>query len=107
MSLALNITNQIDYMKLISTTIKPIVTVTIDNSYSYIRGLTAPQERELKSQLSYVVGGRNAYFSRFGAKRKSLLDKKGSFPTGLLNRVEVWLILNRINHRLNDKRVVP
>ncbi len=64
-----------------------MITITINNSYSQITGLTPKLEKELKELLSYTVGGSGAYFSAFGPKRRSLLDKKGNFPTGLLHRV--------------------
>ncbi len=65
-----------------------MVTISIDNSYSQITGLSAKQEKALRETLSYVVGGSSAHFSGFGPKRRSLLDKKGFFPTGLLHRVQ-------------------
>lgn len=75
-----------------------MITLTIDNSYSNISGLSPEQEKELRNALSYVVGGKSAYFSRYGAKRRSLVDKKGNFPTGLLSRLPPWsmsIIVNR------------
>lgn len=64
-----------------------MVNLVIDNSYSQITGLSAKEEKDLRTALSYVVGGSSAHFSGFGVKRRSLLDKKGFFPTGLLYRV--------------------
>lgn len=64
-----------------------MITITVNNSYSKIEGLTAPQEKELRKLLSYVVGGQSAHFSSFGPKRISLLSKKGEFPTGLVKHV--------------------
>lgn len=64
-----------------------MVSITINNSYSRVLGLTAEQHKALASELSYTVGGQSAYFSRYGARRKSLLSKRGEFPTGLLHRV--------------------
>jgi len=83
------------------------VTVTIDNSYSQIQGLNAAEEKALKSELSYIVGGKSSFFSKYGQKRRSLLDKKGGFPSGLLNRVILWLDSNKISHKINDLRVKP
>lgn len=84
-----------------------MINIVVDNSYSQIQGLTAKQEKALKSELSYLVGGTNSYFSRYGHKKRSLLDKKGKFPSGLLNRVVLWLIFNKISHKINDLRVKP
>jgi hypothetical protein len=84
-----------------------MIIITIDNSYSNIKGLDAKQEKSLKAELSYVVGGSSAYFSGYGAKKRSLLGKKGDFATGLLYRVEVWLEKNKISFKINDLRVKP
>jgi superfamily II DNA or RNA helicase len=87
-----------------------MVTITINNSYSRIEGLSVSQEKELREVLSYVVGGSSSYFSGFGPKRRSLLDKKGYFPTGLIYRVNKWLGSNDIttsNTTYNDKRLHP
>jgi len=64
-----------------------MVTITIDNSYSQITGLSAAQEKELRSLLSYTTGGSAAFFSGYGPRKTSLLDKKGFFPTGLIYRI--------------------
>lgn len=79
-----------------------MITVTIDNSYSKIVGLSPKQEKELKSLLSYVVGGSSSYFSKYGSRRKSLLDKRGYFPTGLYDRVYRYLN-GEFNLNLNFK----
>lgn len=59
----------------------------IGNSYSKITNLTPEQEKLLKKELSYVIGGSSAYFSGYGPKRSYLINKRGEFPTGLLKRV--------------------
>lgn len=64
-----------------------MIKIDIGNSYSKITGLTPFQEKQLREALSYVVGGKSAYYSGFGVKRRSLLTKKNEFPTGLLYRV--------------------
>lgn len=81
--------------------------ITINNSYSNIKGLNAKQEKSLKTKLSYVVGGKSGYFSKYGPRKRSLLDKKGSFPTGLIWRVLSWLETNKIPYDANDLRVKP
>lgn len=65
-----------------------MIKLEINNSYSKVSGLNAQQERKLRDVLSYVVGGKNAYFSGFGPRKRSLLSKRGEFPTGLLARVQ-------------------
>jgi hypothetical protein len=84
-----------------------MVILEIDNSYSSIKGLTAKQEKSLKTELSYVIGGKSGYFSKYGPKKRSLLGRKGDFPSGLYNRVVIWLITNKISFRINDLRVKP
>lgn len=84
-----------------------MVTLTINNSYSKIEGLSASQEKELKALLSYTVGGSAAFFSGYGVRKKSLLEKKGYFPTGLLHRVRNYLSENLTPAHRIDKRVKP
>ncbi len=84
-----------------------MVILEIDNSYSSIKGLTAKQEKSLKTELSYIIGGKGGYFSKYGPKKKSLLGRKGDFPSGLYNHVVIWLITNKISFRINDLRVKP
>jgi superfamily II DNA or RNA helicase len=64
-----------------------MISITLGNSYSSIKGLSPKAEKQLRDKLSYVVGGSSAYFSKYGPRRKSLLSKRGEFPTGLLGRV--------------------
>jgi superfamily II DNA or RNA helicase len=77
--------------------------IEIGNSYSKIKGLTPGEEKDLRNELSYTVGGASAYFSRFGAKRRSLVSKRGEFPTGLLHRVTAMFQ----NANIIDTRVIP
>jgi superfamily II DNA or RNA helicase len=65
-----------------------MVEIQIGNSYSKITGLTKQQEKTLRKTLSYTIGGSSAYFSGYGVRRKSLISKRGEFPTGLLPRVK-------------------
>ncbi len=64
-----------------------MIKIEVDNSYSRVTGLSPAQEKELREAFSYTVGGSSAYFSGYGIRRKSLLDKKGYFPTGLLYKL--------------------
>jgi len=84
-----------------------MVTITINNSYSRIAGLTAIQEKQLKAELSYVVGGSSSYYSGFGPRKKSLLDKKGNFPTGLKYKVSSWLHATKTKFLHKDARTRP
>lgn len=84
-----------------------MIQVLINNSYSKITGLNAKQEKQLKKELSYLIGGKGSYFNNFGPTYRSLLDKKGSFPTGLLKRVRTYLQTNNIEYGLFDNRSIP
>lgn len=84
-----------------------MVTITISNSYSAIKGLSADQEKALRKKLSYVIGGSGAYFSKYGPKRGSLLGKKGDFPTGLIHRVLDFVTSNDIIVEVIDTRKKP
>ena len=64
-----------------------MIKIEIGNSYSKITGLSASQEKELRNALSYTVGGSSAYFSGYGVRKKSLLSKRGEYPTGLMHRI--------------------
>src|ERR1700677_3631254 len=81
-----------------------MISIEIGNSYSRIKGLNPKQERELKTALSYTVGGSSAYFSGYGVRKKSLLSKGGEFPTGLLERVVA--AMGYINN-IKDNRFKP
>lgn len=69
-----------------------MIALTIGNSYSIIKGLSPAAEKALQKELSYEVDPQAAYYGgRFGSKRKSLLDRQGSFPSGLVARVEAYI----------------
>lgn len=62
-----------------------MIKLEIDNSYSRITGLTLKQEQELKNLMSYTLPQNNSYFSgRYGPQTRTLLGRRGDFPTGLL-----------------------
>lgn len=84
-----------------------MVTITINNSLSQITGLTPADEKKLKAELSYVVGGSSSYYSGYGPRKKSLLDKRGYFPTGLLPRVKRYLSSWSIGMAVIEKRKRP
>ena len=85
-----------------------MITITIDNSTSDIKGLDVTQFTSLREVLSYEVNAQTTYFSGKGYKTKrSLLDKRGTFPTGLLHRVENHLKKSNIIYTLKDHRTCP
>lgn len=84
-----------------------MIQITVDNSYSRITGLPVKDESALKDQLSYIIGGKAAYFSKFGPKRRTFLDKKGYFPTGLLYRILSYVYGIRAPNTMLDNRRRP
>lgn len=79
-----------------------MIQLLIDNSYSRVTGLTDAQAAELKALLSYSVG---SYFSRFGVTKKSMINKRGEFPSGLLHRVTAYL--GKFGYAKKDLRIKP
>lgn len=85
-----------------------MIIVTIDNSYSSISGLSAVQEKELKELLSYEVGTQAAFFAGgHRPRKKSLLGRKGEFPTGLAPRAVGHLLDKDLKFEIKDLREVP
>ncbi len=81
-----------------------MLTIEINNSYSKISGLSTLQEKELKELLSYDVGTQAAFYAGgHRPRRKSLLGRRGEFPTGLLPRVNAAFPRSS----LRDLRHVP
>lgn len=83
-----------------------MINLTIGNSYSTIKGfLNDSQEKLLREALSYTVGGKSAFFSSYGPRKKCLLTKNGEFPTGLIHKVADYLTPGV--SIVNDLRVKP
>lgn len=78
-----------------------LITIIVGNSYSTIKGLSPVQEKALRDELSFVVGGSSAHFSGFGIKRRTLLSKRGDFPSGLMSRVEGWLTKRKLHRAMS------
>lgn len=81
-----------------------MITLELDNSYSMIKGLTTPQHKALALALSYTVGD---HFSPYGPSKRTLLGKKGEFPSGLLNRVRKHLDSETLPYTIKDLRIQP
>ena len=81
-----------------------MITITVDNSYSKIEGLAPDRFKALRKELSYEVDPQQAFFAGGHRPRlRTLLDPKGSFPTGLLGRVKAFIP----TATLVDVRVCP
>lgn len=84
-----------------------MITVQIGNSYSKISGLDVTQFKNLRKVLSYITDPKAAYFSGGFLRVKYLLDKRGSFPTGLLKRVYRHLEEQGVVYTTKDGRKRP
>lgn len=83
-----------------------MIQLTINNSMSRIDGLSIPEMRALRDILSYSTSAQSQYFSGgFGNPKRYLIDKKGSFPSGLLYLVDGWL--KGKHHSVTDYRRLP
>lgn len=82
-----------------------MITLTRGNSYSSVLGLSSLQHKALKSLLSYelslFLGGAPT------TVRKPLLDRRGSFPSGLFDMVLDHLKLYKLSYALTDSRIKP
>lgn len=89
-----------------------MITLTINNSYSNLSGLSITQENRIRDLLSYTPGssgylGRNRYRI---IRKKCLMDKKGNFPSGLLYRVASEIThesYGMSSNNVRDLRKVP
>jgi len=81
-----------------------MVQIKLGNSYSQVVGLNTDQMRKLKRLLSYTPDN---FFAGGFPRPKYLIDAKGHFPTGLLNRVKGFLAREEIIPVIIDLRIVP
>jgi len=69
-----------------------MIELVIGNSTSQLLGLSIKEYNEVKELMSYTLDPKAQYYSKsFGSGKKTLLTKKGEFPTGLLYIAEKWL----------------
>jgi superfamily II DNA or RNA helicase len=85
------------------------VVVTVDNSVSRIEGLEFEDFKKLRDDLSYTPPAATSYYTGRQAYKKYLVDKKGYFPTGLLNRVKKFLFhcFSPEVYTQDDRRIKP
>lgn len=80
-----------------------MVIVTMGNSYSRVTGLDIKQMQGLRKVLSYNVDFNTARFIPNPANRvKYCIDAKGNFATGLLSKVETYLLSNHIEYTVHN-----
>lgn len=85
-----------------------MILLKIDNSYSKVEGLTVSQHKKLADALSYTVDKQASFFSGgYGPRKKTLLDKKGYFPTGLHMRFSEFCAVEKVTLNIQDLRKQP
>lgn len=84
-----------------------MIKLIVDNSICRLEGLTRDMEKELKELLSYSLDSQAAYFAKAYRTKRSLLTKRGEFPTGLLYLVHACFVRNHTYYQLEDIRKVP
>lgn len=83
-----------------------MVTIEVGNSTSKIIGLVSGPFNKLRKLLSYSTDPSAAFFAggRY-PKLKYCVDLKGAFLTGLLPRVEAFLVAEKIPYSIADSRL--
>jgi superfamily II DNA or RNA helicase len=85
-----------------------MIKIKIDNSTTLIEGLTSQKHSELKELLSYDLNPTGNYFAKsFRSTKRTLLGRKGDFPTGLLPRVLDWVVTENLEFEAQDLRIIP
>lgn len=83
-----------------------MATIAYGNSYSKITGLTIGQLKELRLELSYKVDFATARFIPNPANRvKYCIDRKGNFASGLLSKVQAFLLKNKIEFSMDNRSI--
>lgn len=79
-----------------------MLTLRIDNSTCQFSGLSVQDMKQLRDLMSYTVE------NPMGVDyRKPLIDRRGSFPTGLLYIAKAWVAKTRCQVVYNDTRTPP
>lgn len=84
-----------------------MIAIHIDNSESKLSMLTREEHQGLKALLSFEDNPSAAYFRGGYPRKRCLLAKDGTFPTGLLNLVRGHLRANKMPHHVFDLRQAP
>ena len=84
-----------------------MVEIRTGNSFSTIVGLTVAEFSALKKVLSYTPPSSSVYFSGGYCRPRPLIDKKGAFPSGLLQRVRAHLGRAHIRYVVKPSCGVP
>ncbi len=79
-----------------------MIKIDIYNSESRITGLAPSEHKELADLMSYTIDPQAAYFSNSWRNKRTLLSKRGEFPTGLTYIAAEYVIgtdIEVIDHR--------
>ncbi len=83
-----------------------MIQLVVGNSISRVSGLSDKEFSQLKELMSYTLNPKAQYYSHsFGPGKKSLINKKGEFPSGLLYMMLAYLETKQ--HTIVDNRIVP
>ncbi len=86
-----------------------MIKLTIGNSYSRVIGLSPSQEAAVRKALSYSIPDPRGF--NFRQTTRYLIDKRGNFPTGLVNHLKLALdvvgdiVDLRIKPRIPDRTI--
>lgn len=84
-----------------------MITIHIDNSECKIANMTREEHKALKDRLSFQDNPSAAYFSGGYPRKRCLLGKDGTYPTGLHSLVLDHLKAANIPKHLFDLRIAP
>lgn len=82
-----------------------MIEIFVGNSYSRIQGLSPKQEIEVRKALSYKLPNYRGH--HFRSVTRYLIDRHGSFPTGLLKLLEIKLQDFNLTWKVADNRFRP
>lgn len=84
-----------------------MIKLTIDNSVSKVEGLDRAQFNKVRNLMSYTKGGAAAHYTGGYPQKVHLMDKNGSFPTGLLYLLYTLDAFQNDTAVVMDRRVLP
>lgn len=86
-----------------------MIRLTVNNSESKIEGLSISQFSEVRDLLSYKISAQQSHFSHSHNNIRYLINKRGEFPSGLVNLVRSYLrtLGNLQQYQVVDLRVLP
>lgn len=86
-----------------------MINLVLGNSESKIEGLSVSQYKELRDLLSYTISAQQSHFSHSHNSKRYLINKRGEFPSGLIDIVNHYLrtVIHTEQYHLVDNRLKP